>query len=69
MIKQLDYQVVKTSIIPRVLIILEKENTVLVLKHQALETLNEIISGIDQQTLKDKVLKTFEKMRANETDP
>jgi hypothetical protein len=31
--------------------------------------LNEIIPGIDQQTMKDKILKTFEKIRATETDP
>ena len=48
--------------------IIEKPSQVQ-LKQKTLEILNEIIAGIDQQTMKDKILKTFEKIRANETDP
>ncbi|CDW79562.1 serine threonine protein kinase [Stylonychia lemnae] len=67
-IKQLDYAVVKTQILPRVLGLIEK-NYPLQIKQKTLEVLNEIIPGIDQQTMKDKILKTFEKIRSSETDP
>ena len=68
MIKQLDYQIVKSQILPRILMILEKQSQIQI-KQKVLEVLNEIIVGIDQQTMKDKILKTFEKIRAVETDP
>ena len=68
MYKQLDYTVVKTSLIPRMLNILEKTNTPQ-LKVKVLETMLEIISGIDQHTMKDVILKGFEKVRVAESDP
>lgn len=34
-----------------------------------MEILNEIIGIIDQQTMKDKILKSFDKIRATENDP
>ena len=48
--------------------ILEKQSQIQI-KQKVLEVLNEIIVGIDQQTIKYKILKTFEKIRAVETDP
>ena len=68
MYKQLDYTSVKTSLIPRILSILEKSPTVQ-LKIKVLETIFEMISSIDQHTMKDVILKSFDKVRAQETDP
>lgn len=68
MYKQLDYTSVKTSLIPRILSILEKSPTVQ-LKIKVLETILEMISSIDQHTMKDVILKSFDKVRAQETDP
>ena len=34
-----------------------------------MEIINEIISTIDSQTMKDKILKSFDKIRTTETDP
>ena len=68
MYKQVEYTVVKTSLIPRMLNILEKTNSV-ELKIKVLETMLELIGGIDQHTMKDVILKGFEKVRSSETDP
>jgi phenylalanyl-tRNA synthetase beta subunit len=68
MVKQLDYQVVRSSLIPRMLSILEKAANIQV-KQKTLEILNEIIGGIDPHTMKDKIMKTFEKIRTTESDP
>lgn len=67
-IKQIDYNTVKQSVLPRILMILEQQSQIQI-KRKALEILNEIIGTIDQQTMKDKILKSFEKVRATETDP
>ena len=67
MYKQVEYTVVKTSLIPRMLNILEKTNSV-ELKIKVLETMLELIGGIDQHTMKDVILKGFEKVRSSETD-
>ena len=63
MYKSLDYTSVKTSLIPRILSILEKSPTIQ-LKIKVLETMLEMISSIDQHTMKDVILKSFEKVRA-----
>lgn len=65
---QMDYQVVKSQIIPRVLQVLEtaKEADV---KIEVLDTLKIITKAIDAQTLKIDVVKALEKLRANETNP
>lgn len=54
--------------IPRVLSILDK-NPTLQLKVKILETINELIGGIDQHTMKESLLKSLEKVRATESDP
>jgi hypothetical protein len=46
-----------------------EQNSQIQIKRKALDILLEIIPGIDQQTMKDKILKTFEKIRNTETDP
>ena len=48
--------------------ILEKSATS-ELKVKVLETMLEIIGGIDQHTMKDVILKGFEKVRTSESDP
>src|ERR1700742_2205598 len=68
MYKQLDYTSVKTSLIPRILSILEKSPTIQ-LKIKVLETMLEMIGSIDQHTMKDVIMKSFEKVRAQESDP
>lgn len=68
MYKSLDYTTVKTSLLPRILGILEKSSS-MQLKVKVLETILEIIGGIDQHTMKDVILKSFDKVRAQESDP
>lgn len=46
-----------------------EQNSQIQIKRKTLEILVEIIPGIDQQTMKDKILKTFDKIRNTETDP
>ena len=67
-IKQIDYNTVKQSVLPRILMILEQPSQIQI-KRKTLEILLEIIGTIDQQTMKDKILKSFDKIRATETDP
>lgn len=67
--KQLDYTVVKTSLIPRILQVLEKPASPVSLKQQVLETILELIGGIDQHTMKETLLKSLEKLRATATEP
>lgn len=67
-IKQIDYNTVKQSVLPRILMILEQPSQIQI-KRKTLEILLEIIGTIDRQTMKDKILKSFDKIRATETDP
>lgn len=46
-----------------------EQNSQIQIKRKTLEILNEIIGSIDQQTMKDKILKSFEKIRTTENDP
>lgn len=64
----MDYQIVKSQIIPRVLQILETAKDT-DLKVEVLETLQMIIKAIDAQTLKTDIVKSLEKLRANENNP
>ena len=65
---QLDYQLIKSQIIPRVLQILETAKT-LDLKIEVLQTVKTVMKAIDAQTLKADVCKSLEKLRAKENDP
>jgi hypothetical protein len=64
----MDYQVVKSQILPRVCKILETANTV-DLKLEVIDTLKEILNAIDVQTLKTDIMKNLEKFRAKESNP
>ena len=50
------------------LMLLEQQSQIQI-KRKTLEILFEVIGTIDSQTMKDKILKTFEKIRTTETDP
>lgn len=65
---QMDYQLIKSQIIPRVLQILEtaKMNE---LKIEVIDTIKHIVKSIDAQTLKGDMMKSLEKFRANESHP
>lgn len=67
-IKQIEYGTVKQAILPRMLMLLEQPSQIQI-KRKTLEVLFEVINAIDSQTMKDKILKSFEKIRATETDP
>ena len=64
----MDYQIVKSQIIPRVLQILETAKDI-DLKLEVLDTVRLIIKGIDAQTLKTDVVKSLEKLRINDNNP
>mmetsp|Transcript_7884 Transcript_7884/g.13219 ORF Transcript_7884/g.13219 Transcript_7884/m.13219 type:complete len:657 (-) Transcript_7884:705-2675(-) len=66
--QQMDYQVVKSQIIPRVLQILETAQQ-LDLKMEVFATVRVIMKGIDAYTLKNDVMKSMERVRQKETDP
>mmetsp|Transcript_26312 Transcript_26312/g.40157 ORF Transcript_26312/g.40157 Transcript_26312/m.40157 type:complete len:162 (-) Transcript_26312:829-1314(-) len=65
---QLDYQLVKSQIIPRILQVMETA-TQLDLKIEVFTTLKVIMKGIDAMTLKNDIMKSLERVRAKETDP
>lgn len=64
----MDYHLVKSQILPRVLQILETSQS-LELKLEVLITLKDVLQGIDSQTLKTDVVKSLERCQQKETDP
>lgn len=59
----MDYQVVKSQVLPRVCKILEtaKSND---LKLEVIDTLKQVLKAIDAQYLKSDIMKHLEKLRA-----
>ena len=67
--KSLDYSMFKTSLVPRMLKILEETSSVPV-RIKALETFRDLQDSIDVHTIKQGVFKTFEKLRmSRDLDP
>ena len=66
--KTLDYQHVKTNLMPRVLKVLEdtQNNQVRI---KVLEMIKTLQDAIDAATMKAAVFKTFEKLRGRDNDP
>ena len=65
---QIEYIIVKTQLLPRMLQILETAKDIQ-LKLETFETLLLMLKSIDSQTLKTDVIRSIEKLRARETDP
>jgi len=68
MFKSLDYYQFKSNLLPRILNILESQ-TDLPTRIRTLDFVKAMIDSIDAQTMQGTVFKTFEKIRAKETDP
>ena len=66
--KKIDYNMFKSTVIPRVLQVLETAKNV-ELKLEVFQTLKVVMKTIDATTLKVDVMKAMEKLRAKETDP
>lgn len=65
---QMEYQTVKSQVLPRVCKILEQA-TNLELKLEVIDTLKQILNAIDALYLKTEIMKYLEKLRQKESDP